>query len=56
MLKRHAAQVEQKIREVTARPGIGGDPPVAAALPNEAITVYHMKVKRVLAMKPPGVS
>ena len=48
-----APQVEARIREVAAQPGIGGYRKIAAALlADHGIDVSHMKVKRVLAKTP----
>ncbi len=42
-------EVKDRIREVAARPGIGGYRKIAAALlADHGIEVSHMKVKRVL--------
>lgn len=53
VLRQDAAQVEARIREVAAQPGIGGYRKIAAALlADHGIDVSHMKVKRVLAKTP----
>ena len=45
--------MEQRIRQVTARPNVGGYRKIAAALLAEfSIEVSHMKVKRVLEKTP----
>lgn len=48
VLRQDAAQVEARIREIAARPGIGGYRKIAAALADHVINVSHMKVKGVL--------
>ena len=50
-------EVETAIRRVAAQPDIGGYRKIAAALlADHGIDVSHMKVKRVLAKTPAGVS
>jgi len=57
VLQQDAAQVEARIREVAARPNVGGYRKIAAALlADHGIDVSHMKVKRVLAKTPAEVS
>ncbi|MCH8987933.1 MAG: transposase [Chloroflexi bacterium] len=53
VLRQNAAQVEARIREVAARPNIGGYRKIAAALlADHGIDVSHMKVQRVLTKTP----
>ena len=53
VLHQDAAQMGQRIREVAARPNIGGYRKIVAALlADHGIDVSHMKVKRVLEKTP----